>query len=115
MATFYFQKTFIGRQVSTKLILQFNEIMSAISRSPLSANLKKLDQEIIFCAPFDEKSQNFDNLSKILAKESPFKLLSNILLISYDGNNNTLPLNISTYFTLYQQNCSKFWQKLSKI
>ena len=74
--------------------------MSAISRSPISANLKKVDQEIIFCAIFDEKSQNFGNFFKIFSQRNSNQTYqqhsSNI-----DGNNNTLLLKTLTLFKLY--------------
>ena len=58
-------------------------------RSPLSANLNKVDQEIIVCATFDGESQNFENLIKIFSQRNTnqtFQLHSSI----YKGNNNTL-------------------------
>ena len=75
----------MGLRVSTSLII--NEIMPTIFRSLHSANLNKVDQETIICAPF---VRILEILSKLLAKETPIKHFSS-------NNRNNLTVTIKSY------------------
>ena len=70
------QKTFIGQRVSTRTLLEFQDIVSAFSRSPISRSKK------VYYVQFLKKSllkNNFENFIKIIAKETPIKQFSNAL------------------------------------
>ena len=88
------------------------EIVSAVSRSALSANFNKNFQKCKFWANFE--NLNFKNFIKFLAEEDQIKFFSNTFL-SLTVVAITLPLKISTYFNYYNQNCAKFYQNLKKM
>ena len=64
------------------------------------ANFNKVDQKKTFCAIFDEKSWNFGNFRKNFSQKNFNQTIQQRSFIS-NGNNNTLPLKILTYFEFY--------------
>ena len=71
-----------------------------VSRSLSLANFNKVNQKSIFCAIFDEKNLNFENVIKNFSQKNFNQTIQQHSSIS-NGNNNTLPLKILTYFELY--------------
>ena len=85
---------------------QFHTALFFVKVSRL-AHFNKVDQKSKFCANFDEKSLNFEIFIKIFSQKNFNQTIQQRFSIS-NGNKNTLPLKILTYFGLYYRNCAKF-------
>ena len=68
----------IGRPISTSSLLEFTEILSAVPRSLLSANLNKVEQKAYFCSLFDTKICILKFLSNIYQNSSCKNFFQNL-------------------------------------